>query len=95
MDERKDGMAEMELEADGQVYDEFCDLCQRRGLVPEEVTRQFFRWVAACPDEAAGWLRQAAEEQGIHLDVKDPVAPGEEETEGNVQLGHFGKGVRP
>ncbi len=88
-------MVEMELEVDSLVYREFCDLCERRGLVPEAVTRQFFRWVVACPNEAAAWLRQAAEAQGIHLDAKDPVAPGEGETEGNVQLGHFGEGVRP
>ena len=55
-------MVEMELEVDSQVYREFCGLCERRGLVPEEVTHQFFHWVASHPEEAKAWLRQAAAE---------------------------------
>ena len=62
MDERENGMVEVEIEVDKQTYGEFCALCERQGLMPEEIIRQFFEWMASNPEEARAWFLQAGKE---------------------------------
>lgn len=56
-------MTEIKLDLDPGLYARFSKHCIAQGLVPEDVVRQYFEWIAREPEKATVWLQNALEEE--------------------------------
>lgn len=57
------------LQIDSELYSRYCDICEKLGEEPQEVTERFFRWCADHPKELQKWL------QGAQLELQMPRIP--------------------
>lgn len=57
------------LQIASELYDRYCDVCEKLGAEPKDVAERFFRWCADHPKQLQKWLR------GTQLELQMPRIP--------------------